>query len=58
MLVTSVSKAPHAEFVEWERGETLGSSCSVNGSLAAEEVHNIQVTIHVPHTGIFHNILY
>jgi len=57
MLVTSVSNAPNAELVEWDRGETLGSNCSVNGSLAAENVHNIQVTVNVPQAGILHTIL-
>jgi hypothetical protein len=58
MLVANVSNAPNAEFVKWDRGETLGNNCSVNGSLAAEEVHNIQVTVNVPQAGILHNILY
>ena len=59
MLVTSVSNAPNAECVKWvDRGETLDSSCSVNGSLAAEYVHNIQVTANVPQAGILHNILH
>ena len=58
MHVATVSNAPNAEFVEWDRGETLGSSCSVKGSLAAEDVHNIEVTVNVPQARILHNILY
>ena len=57
MLVTNASNAPNAEFVGWGRGETLGKNCSVNGSLAAEKVHNSQVTVNGPQARILHSIL-